>query len=106
MGDRPSLSADRWAFVNGPEHMPVRSHSIGQIARASRAITSIGRILHNSIGDDMDGERCSGLDDLTKQNLAGAIECLADFIYDLTENMTVSSGELRGALFREEENHG
>ncbi|KFX60588.1 hypothetical protein KBK24_0137300 [Burkholderia sp. K24] len=88
----PSLTADRWVGVDDAEFMSVRSGAMNEIARASRAIAAIGRILHNSIGDE-DDEGCS-LDNWTKQNLAGAVECLSDFIYDFVEDANFTAGEL------------
>ncbi|WP_025986312.1 hypothetical protein [Burkholderia pseudomallei] len=93
MDKRPSLTEDRWVGTNEPEFIRVRSGAINEIARASRAIAAIGRILHNSIGDDDPGESAS-LDNWTKQNLAGAVECLSDYIYDFVEdsNFTANCG--------------
>ncbi|RQR94544.1 hypothetical protein DIE04_19000 [Burkholderia sp. Bp8994] len=86
MDKRPSLTADRWVAVDEPEFIRVRTGTINEIARASRAIAAIGRILHNSISDDDDGIEIASLDNWTKQNLAGAVECLSDFIYDFVED--------------------
>lgn len=93
MDKRPSLTEDRWVGVDDAEFMPVKSGAMNKIARASRAIAAISRILHNSIADD-DDERTS-LDNWTKQNLAGAVECLSDFIYDFVEEANYKAGEIR-----------
>jgi len=63
------------------------------MARASRAIAAIGRILHNAIDDDEDNMAGRMLDNWTKQNLAGAIECLSDVIYDHIETETFNAAE-------------
>jgi hypothetical protein len=86
MSDRPSLSADRWSAGDEPEFIHFRSAYIADIQRALRSISAIGRVLHNSIGDDMDGVCRSTLDNLTKQELAGAVECLGDFIFGRVED--------------------
>ena len=92
---RPPLTADRWRSENEPEFMEVRSGAVAEITRASRAMGAIGRILHNSIGDDDDSKVVeNSLDNLTKQNLAGAIECLSDYIYDIIEDMNITSARL------------
>ena len=93
MDKRPSLTADRWMTGDEPEFIKVRSGAIAEISRASRAIYSIGRILHNSIGDDFTGESAS-MDNWTKQNLAGAVECLADYIYDFVEDINATADRL------------
>jgi hypothetical protein len=94
MDKRPSLTEDRWVSENEPEFIQVRSGAINEIARASRGIAAIGRILHNSIGDDLDGVCSSSLDNLTKQNLAGAIECLTDYIYDFVEDINATGARI------------
>src|SRR5689334_16853266 len=94
MDKRPSLTEDRWVADGEPEFVQVRSGAINEIARASRGIAGIGRILHNSIGDDFDGVSRSSVDNLTKQNLAGAVECLTDYIYDIVEDINATAARL------------
>jgi hypothetical protein len=105
MDKHPSLTEDRWVGVDDTEFMSVRSGAMNEIARASRAIAAIGRILHNSIGDDGDGVKDASLDNWTKQNLAGAVECLSDFIYDFVEDANSTACEMKRLRSREA-NHG
>lgn len=93
MDKRPALTADRWVCEDEPEFIPVRSGAIADIARASRSIAAIGRILHNAVGDD-DNET-SSLDNWTKQNLAGAVECLSEYIYDFVEDIGFTASQIR-----------
>lgn len=81
MSERPSLSAYRWMRDDEPEFARIRSAALADIQRASRALATRGRILHNSIGDDCDGTIHSSINNYDKQNLAGAVECLSDLIY-------------------------
>jgi hypothetical protein len=104
MSDRPSLSADRWAMADEAEFTQFRSACISDIQRASCSIAAIGRLLHNAIGDDVDGVCRSTLDNWTKQNLAGAIECLGDFIMSRVEDGTpLGEWPLQASI---EANHG
>lgn len=93
MSERPSLSADRWVRDDEPEFIRIRSHALADISRASRALATIGRILHNAIGDDSDGAILSSISNWDKQNLAGAVECLSDLIYGHIENETFDAGQ-------------
>ncbi|MFM0732352.1 hypothetical protein PQQ52_17845 [Paraburkholderia sediminicola] len=93
MSERPSLSADRWMMDDSPEFTRIRNGALADIQRASRAIATIGRILHNAIGDDDDGQIRSSISNHDKQNLAGAVECLSDLIYDHTENQVFEMPE-------------
>lgn len=86
MSDRPNLSADRWMTDDGPEFVRIRNAAIADIQRASRALATIGRILHNAIGDDDDGLIRSSISNWDKQNLAGAVECLSDLVYESIED--------------------
>lgn len=103
MADQFSLSADRWASENAPEFMRVRTAALANIARATTGIHAIARLLHNLIGDADDGVAVDFIDHFTKQRLAGAIECLSDFIYDIFESESFSSDQIRAI---EEANHG
>jgi hypothetical protein len=94
MSERPSLSADRWMMDDSPEFMRIRTHALADIQRASRALATIGRILHNSIGDDDDGVIRSSISNFDKQNLAGAVECLSDLIYERIEDQTVEAAQM------------
>lgn len=86
MANRADLTADRWMLDDAPEFERFNSQRLAGIQRAPHAITAIGRLLHNSIGDDMCDVSKISIDDWTKQNLAGTIECLADFInYQIKE---------------------
>ncbi|WP_433693255.1 hypothetical protein [Paraburkholderia phenoliruptrix] len=90
------LTADRWRSDEEPEFSRVRSAALADINRASRGIASIARILHNSIGDDIDGVTRSTIDNFTKQNLAGAVECMSDFIYSLLEEEAATQSMIDG----------
>ncbi|WNC88822.1 hypothetical protein RI103_14055 [Paraburkholderia sp. FT54] len=79
---------------DGPEFMRIRNAALADISRASRALATIGRILHNSIGDDCDGEICSSISNYDNQNLAGAVECLSDLIYWHIENESFDAGQV------------
>ena len=103
MSERPSLSMDRWMADDSPEFMSIRTHALADIQRASRALASIGRILHNAIGDDDDGLIRSSISNFDKQNLAGAVECLADLIYECIEDQTFEAAQLE-KLERESRN--
>jgi hypothetical protein len=94
MSERPSLSADRWMMDGEPEFVRIRTSALADISRASRAIATIGRILHNAIGDDCDGEVRSAIGNHDKQNLAGAVECLTDLIYYHIENETFTTVQI------------
>jgi hypothetical protein len=100
MSDRPNLSADRWMMDDGEEFIRIRTAALADISRASRAIATIGRILHNAIGDDEDGLIRSSISNLDKQNLAGAVECLSDLIYERIEDQTFEAAQI-GKLERE-----
>lgn len=93
MSERPSLTADRWMRDDEPEFMRIRSRAVGDLQRASIGISSIARLLHNSIGDDMGGVCRSGIDDCTKQNLVGAVECITDFMYGILEEETFGAAQ-------------
>jgi len=94
MSENPSLTADRWMRDDGPEFSRIRSQAIGDLQRASRGIASIARILHNSLGDDMGGVCRSGIHDFSKQNLAGAVECISDFMYQILEDEVYSATQI------------
>jgi hypothetical protein len=93
MAERPSLTADRWMTENGPEFSRIGSQAIGDLQRISRGIFTIGRLLHNSIGDDSYEKTSGSISDLDKQNLAGAIESLADYVYAILEDETFSAAQ-------------
>lgn len=95
MSERPSLTADRWMRDDEPEFTRIRSQAIGDLQRASRGIATIARILHNSLGDDMGGVCRSGIDDFSKQNLVGAVECITDFIYGILEEETFDAAKAK-----------
>ncbi|MFB9123315.1 hypothetical protein E2553_00140 [Paraburkholderia dipogonis] len=95
MSELPHLSADRWMpAADAPEFTRIRTSAMADLSRASRGIKSIARILHNSIGDGTDEMVSASIDELDKQNLAGAIECLADFIYENIESETFNEAEI------------
>ncbi|MFL9918821.1 hypothetical protein PQR75_26255 [Paraburkholderia fungorum] len=100
MSERPSLSADRWMRDDEPEFSRIRSKAIADIQRASRALFSIGRILHNAIGDDCDGQVRSSISNYDKQNLMGAVECLSDLIYERIEDENFSSAQIESLEMR------
>jgi hypothetical protein len=84
---RPHLSADRWMpAAESPEFTCIRTRSVADLYRASRGIKSIARLLHNSIGDGMDELVRPVIDTFDMQSLAGAVECIADFIYETLED--------------------
>jgi hypothetical protein len=96
MSERPSLTEDRWMPVDESEEFSrIRNAALADLNRASRGIASVARILHNSLGDDLDDECRSGIDDFTKQNLAGAVECLSDFIYHILENESFGAHQIK-----------
>jgi hypothetical protein len=97
MSERPSLSADRWMMDDVPEFERIRSAAVADIQRASRALATIGRILHNAIGDDGDGVIRSSISNHDKQNLAGAVECLSDLIYSHLEEHVFCEDRTEGA---------
>lgn len=93
MSERPSLTADRWMRDDEAEFTRIRSQAVADLQRSSRGIASIARLLHNSLGDDMDGVCRSSIDDYTKQNLAGAVECIADFMHGILEEETFDAAQ-------------
>jgi hypothetical protein len=76
------------------EFTRIRSQALADLQRASRGIASIARILHNSLGDDIGNDCNSGIDDFSKQNLAGAVECMSDFMYQIIEDECLTLAQI------------
>jgi hypothetical protein len=96
MSKRPSLSVDRWMPPGEvPEFTRIRTSAMADLYRASRSITTISRILHNSIGDGMNDMVGATIDDFDKQSLCGAVECLGDFIYGILEEEAFDSAQAK-----------
>jgi len=90
--ERSPLSEDRWTTGNEPEFMEVRSQFVADLLRSTSAIKAVGRILHNSLAGPNGGNE---IDQWHQQNLAGAIECLSDFMYERLEEMNARADRLR-----------
>ena len=87
------LTTDGWLLVDAEEHATVRSQQIADVQRAVSAITAIGRLLHNSLGEpDATGAQPLGIG--IELGLADAVICLGDYAYDRIEDMGQTAGSI------------
>jgi len=86
MRERHFLTRDGWTSDDESEHAMVRSMEIADITRASIAARTLARILHNSLSEPA----ATGSDSLGEGvncDLADAIYCLNDYIFERTNEM-------------------
>ncbi|MDR8090338.1 hypothetical protein KPB05_23040 [Burkholderia gladioli] len=84
------------------EHSTVRTHEIGSVTRAAEAISSLSRIVHNSLSEPaMSGAQ--PLDMGTLRAILSGIEVIGDFIFDCTEEMRGTASVFQQA--RKEASH-
>jgi hypothetical protein len=99
------LTTDGWMPIDGEEHATVRNSQIADVQRAVNAIKTIGRLLHNSLGEP-DGTGSQPLDRGTEIDLADALICLGDYAYDRVEDMNQTAQCFLQYERERGENHG
>ncbi|MCO1343435.1 hypothetical protein L0Z26_16255 [Burkholderia multivorans] len=80
------LLVNYWVGPDDAEHSTVLTRSIADITRATDAIRTLSRIVHNSISEPA-MTRAQPFDDGTMRSLLCGIEVLGQFIFEQTELM-------------------
>jgi hypothetical protein len=83
---RGALMQDHWVDADDPEHSTVPSHYIAEVARASDAITTIARLVHNSISEP----KMSSAEPLgfaAHTGLLAAMEIIGTYLGEMAESM-------------------
>jgi hypothetical protein len=90
---RGPLMQDYWRDAEDPEHSTIPSCCIAEVARASDAITTIARLVHNSIAEP----RMSGAEPLgfaAHTGLLAAMEIIGTYLGDMAESMRARARDI------------
>lgn len=84
---RGALTCDQWSEDNAPEFSTIPTSYIVEIGRASNAIRTIARLVHNSLTQPA-MSNAEPLGNSTHQGLLDALEILGVYLSDIQESMT------------------
>lgn len=80
------LVADYWIGDDESEYSMVHTYAIAEISRATDAIRTIARIVHNSLSEPA-MTSSQPLDEGTVRSLLDGIDSLGNYIFEKTEDM-------------------
>jgi hypothetical protein len=89
---RGALMQDHWLDAEDPERSTISTHYIAEVARASDAITTIARLVHNSISEpEMSAAEPLGF--AAHTGLLAAMEIIGTYLGEMAESMRARSRE-------------
>ena len=102
---RGALMRDSWNSGDEPEWSSVPSHLIGEIGRASNAVRTIARLVHNS-NEEPQMSGAEPLGRVAHSGLLDALEIIGEHLGSVEESMRNHARDFIELQLMQEANHG
>jgi hypothetical protein len=101
---RGALTCDHFAGDDDQEHSTIKTYCIAEVSRASDAVETIARIVHNSLSEpSMSGAEPLG--HAAHTALLGGVEILGRYLREIADTMRRTAGLFKEHEHSSEANH-